>query len=209
MENGVFMGEQVATKLSLAAKGNVVTLHLPGTDGVPEDRKGSNYKELPLEALLTEIRDSVAVMDTARGVIDREMRKRLLPALHALKEKTKRQKPGYYDHLRAMGLTVGRVKMWFHRAQAGTEIEALVEEPQPLLASRCVGNPGNRIAGYDGGSGQEAFDSEGEINDRTLWDGLTSQFINDGTRQLLQVRHRDTCARNINDEHCRGSERGE
>jgi hypothetical protein len=128
--------KQVATKLSLAAKGNVVTLHLPGTDCVPEVCNGSHYKELPLEALLTEIRDSVAAMDAARGVIDREMRARLLPALLALKARTKRQKPGYYDHLRAMGLTPGRVKMWFFRANAGQEIEALVEEPQPEPPAR-------------------------------------------------------------------------
>ena len=70
-------------------------------------------------------------MNFHRAGIDSEMRARLLPALIALRDKTKRQKPGYYDHLRAMGLTPGRVKMWFHRANTGQEIEALVEEQEP------------------------------------------------------------------------------
>lgn len=90
----------------------------------------SYYEKLPLEQLLPEIRESVEVMDFHRAGIDSEMRARLLPALKALREKTKRQKPGFYDHLRAMGLTPGRVKMWFHRANAGAEIEALVEEQE-------------------------------------------------------------------------------
>jgi len=112
------------------AKGNTVTLPAIHSD-VPENRKDSYYQELPLDSLLKEIRDSVAAMDAARGVIDREMRARLLPALIALREKTKRKKPGFYDHLIAMGITPGRFKMWFHRAQAGIEIEAIIEEAQP------------------------------------------------------------------------------
>ena len=101
VENGVYMAEQLV-------KGNTVTL--PGTDSVPEGRMDSYYIKLQLERLLPEIRESVEVMDFHRAGIDSEMRARLLPALIALREKTKRQKPGFYDHLRAMGLTPGRVE---------------------------------------------------------------------------------------------------
>ena len=98
---------------------------------VPADRPATYYGGLPLEELITEIKECAAVITMSRLQMNVEMRKRLLPALLALRKRTYRKHPGYYETLASIGLNADTVRQWFYRSYTADEVIDLVEEKQP------------------------------------------------------------------------------
>lgn len=103
---------------------------------VPDDRKDTYYVGLDNEALLREIKECAAVITESRNQMNKEMRRRLLPALLELKKRTHRKTPGYYETLIAMGLNPATVRQWFYRSYTADEIIDLIEEKQPEPAPK-------------------------------------------------------------------------
>ncbi len=89
---------------------------------VPDDRKDTFYVSLDDEALLREIRECAEMITESRNQMNKEMRKRLLPALIELKKRTYRKVPGYYETLAAMGLNPATVRQWFYRSYTADEV---------------------------------------------------------------------------------------
>jgi len=82
-----------------------------------------------------------------------EMRKRLLPALLALRERTYRKHPGFYETLASIGLNADTVRQWFYRSLTADQLIGLVEEkkPEPVRVRR----DGETKDDGRGGSAQE------------------------------------------------------
>lgn len=120
---------------------------------VPADRPDTYYADLPLEKLIAEIKDGIGVITGSRLQMNAEMRKRLLPALLALRKRTYRQRPGFYETLRSIGLNADTVRQWFYRSYTADQVIDLVEEKHP------VSKGGNRNQENDeesrGGNGDE------------------------------------------------------
>ncbi len=98
------------------------------TFSVPDDRTDTYYVGLPLDELLREIKECVAIITAARNQMNAEMRNRLLLALKELKKRTFRKKPGYQQCLVAMGLNPDTVRQWFYRSRTADEVIELLEE---------------------------------------------------------------------------------
>jgi hypothetical protein len=98
---------------------------------VPADRLDTYYADLPLEKLLAEIKDGMGVITGSRLQMNAEMRKRLLPALLVLRNRTYRKHPGFYERLRSIGLNGDTVRQWFYRSYTADEVIDLVEEKHP------------------------------------------------------------------------------
>jgi site-specific DNA-adenine methylase len=98
---------------------------------VPDDRTDAYYTKLSLEDLLKEIQDSVRCVSFHRNQMNKELRQRLLPALLALKKRTFRKKPGFYETLAKMGLNADTVRQWFYRSHTADEAIELLEEETP------------------------------------------------------------------------------
>jgi len=104
---------------------------------VPPDRKDTYYCGLQLDALLDEIKQCAIAITAARNQMSAEMRMRLLPALLALKKRTYRKHPGFYDTLRAINLNPDTVRQWFYRGRTADEIiEVMEEEPTKPVVVR-------------------------------------------------------------------------
>lgn len=94
---------------------------------VPEDRSDVYYSGLSTDDLLSQIKECAASITASRNLMQREMRKRLLPALQELKKRTYRKKPGYYDLLRAINLDPSTVRSWFYRSHTADEVIEMLE----------------------------------------------------------------------------------
>ena len=101
---------------------------------VPADRKDTYYTHLPLKKLLAEIKEGITVITRCRLQMNAEMRKRLLLALLALRKRTFRKHPGYYETLASVGLNGDTVRQWFYRSHTADEVIGQVEKKQPTLA---------------------------------------------------------------------------
>jgi hypothetical protein len=71
------------------------------------------------------------VITGSRLQMNAEMRKRLLPALLVLRNRTYRKHPGFYERLRSIGLNGDTVRQWFYRSYTADEVIDLVEEKHP------------------------------------------------------------------------------
>jgi hypothetical protein len=80
------------------------------------DRPDRYYANLTLEELVGEIEEGMFVITTSRLQMNAEMRRRLLPALLALRKRTYRKHPGYYETLASIGLNADTVRQWFYRS---------------------------------------------------------------------------------------------
>ena len=97
---------------------------------VPDDRADAYYVDLPEQELLREIRECATVITAARNQMNKEMRRRLLPALLELKRRTFRKHPSYYETLANMGLNPDTVRQWFYRSHTADEVIGQIEEEQ-------------------------------------------------------------------------------
>ncbi len=119
--------ECIWTNIGGASKRDTVTVPaLP----VPDDRNDTYYVGLDDDSLIREIKACVSVITESRKQMNKEMRRRLLPALLELKKRTYRKTPGYYEALQAMGLNPDTVRQWFYRSYTADEVIDLMEEKQ-------------------------------------------------------------------------------
>ncbi len=95
---------------------------------VPKDRKDTYYVGLSLKDLLQEIKECATVITAARNRMNKEMRKRLMPAIIALWKRTYRKHPGFYKVLATIGLNPDTVRQWFYRSRTADEVIDLLEE---------------------------------------------------------------------------------
>ena len=116
---------------------------------VPADRNDTYYTNLPLKALLREIEECIAVITASRLQMNAEMRKRLLPALLALRKRTYRKKPGYYETLKSIGLNGDTVRQWFYRSYTADEVIDAAEEKKPKPIGVRRGRTTNEGRGGD------------------------------------------------------------
>jgi len=101
-----------------------------GKSAIPHNKKSAKiYENMSMVELCREIK--LAVMEVEENQIKTvaEIRERLLPVLIALRKKTKRKKPGYYETLMSMGLNPNRVRSWFYRSHCAKEAIRLLEKP--------------------------------------------------------------------------------
>jgi hypothetical protein len=139
---------------------------------VPADRPDTYYADLPLEKLLAEIKEGAAVITSSRLQMNAEMRKRLLPALLALRKRTYRKHPGFYETLASIGLNADTVRQWFYRSYTADEVIDLVEEKQ----SEPVGEEEN-----DDSRGGNADEDAADLTQRFLMqaDKIVSALLRD------------------------------
>jgi hypothetical protein len=120
-------------------------------------RAEAYYLGLSAPEVLKEIRESIGNMDFSRLIINAEQRRRLLPALFALKKITYRKRPGFYESLETIGLTGDRVRQIFHRSHTTDEVIGYIEKPvsKPMPVRR---NPRTRNEGRGGDPDEDAAD---------------------------------------------------
>jgi hypothetical protein len=94
-----------------------------------------DYKCLSTDDLLKEIAASVNEIMASQIKISGEIRRRLLPALAALKAKLRRKKPGFYETLAKIGLNPSTVRSWFYRGRHTEEVLEMLES-QPNASAR-------------------------------------------------------------------------
>jgi hypothetical protein len=123
----VAIRKEVPTFGKSAARRDIVTV---SSEPLPEDRTDLYYIGLPEEELLREIKQGIEHITASRNQMNKEMRKRLLPAFIELKKRTFRKHPGYYEILAAMGLKGATVRQWFHRSHTADEVIGLTEEEE-------------------------------------------------------------------------------
>jgi hypothetical protein len=125
------------TRIECVWTSESAALHLANRDAVtlqakPVPIRGETcYARLSAAELLKEIKESIGNMDFSRLIINAEERRRLLPALRALRKITYRKKPGYYASLRSIGLTGDRVRQIFYRSHTTDEVIGYIERPAP------------------------------------------------------------------------------
>ena len=110
-------------------KQNQIRDNVTNLTEVPENRDQSYYLTLPLPELIHELKEGVAVLGLLRRKAQAEYRRRLLPALRILKERTLYKRPGYYQILREIGLNPDTVRQWEYRSRTVDEILEVIEEP--------------------------------------------------------------------------------
>ena len=137
----------------LASKRDAVTLQ---AKPVPI-RAETYYLGLSAPEVLTEIKESIGNMDFSRLIINAEQRRRLLPALVALRKITYRQKPGYYESLQSIGLTGDRVRQIFHRSYTTDEVIAQIEKSSAKPVSVRRGKK-SKTNGRGGNADEDAAD---------------------------------------------------
>ncbi len=100
------------------------------------------YRALSTDDLLKEIAEAVEKIEENQLNTSAEIRRRLMPALIALRARLKRKKPGYYETLEKMGLNPSRVRSWFYRGHHGEETIQMLERESdsPARAKRRNGS---------------------------------------------------------------------